>query len=108
MLKRLKYAKQRSFADGVAHGSKDPRRSIIRIRLGLASCCLWLRPGFGVKSDQGRCCCLATLAGATAPGVQRPWAGAADCQRKEAAGRGDVLIEMYRLIRTEVEKERRQ
>jgi len=32
--------KQRSFADGVAHGSKDPRRSIIRIRLGLASCCL--------------------------------------------------------------------
>ena len=38
-----------SFADGVAHGSKDPRRSIIRIRLGLASCCLWLRPGFGVK-----------------------------------------------------------
>jgi hypothetical protein len=41
---------QRSFADGVAHGSKDPRRSIIRIRLGLASCCLWLRPGFGVKS----------------------------------------------------------
>jgi hypothetical protein len=33
-----------------AHGSKDSGRSIIRIRLGVASCCLWLRPGFGVKS----------------------------------------------------------
>ena len=39
-----------SFADGVADGSKDPRRSIIRIRLGLVGCCLWLRPGFGAKS----------------------------------------------------------
>ena len=38
---------------GVAHGSRDPRRSIIRIRLGLESCCLWLRLGFGVKSAAG-------------------------------------------------------
>ena len=45
-----------------------------------------------------------TLAGATAPGVQRPRAGAADCQRKEAAGHGDVLLQLYDLIGGGVEE----
>jgi len=67
-----------------------PKTSIIRIRLGLASCCLMASTRLrgkvggpiGLTRDGDR---LATLAGATPRQAPATMVGAADCQRKEAA-----------------------
>ena len=67
-----------------------------------------LRRVSGRVCNQIRLAPRGALSGPPSPAVERPGAGAVNRQREKAPGHGDVLPHFDRLIRAEVEEERRQ